>query len=354
MVLAPSAGPRLRAERMSPGDWVTLETGADPSRGQQHGLHPPHPQHPPLGGLGYGVPRADGLAERLLGEGGARVDAWFGGADLERGRCGSVAWRHDGHWLYGTLELDEAREPAGLAALAERAYRDVFASLAHTGCDHLLRVWNYLPAINADGGGLERYRQFNLGRQQAFLDAGRAAFDGAPAACAMGTRDGPFRLHFLAGRVPALAIENPRQVSAYRYPAAYGPCSPTFSRAALVEAGQGQLALFISGTASVVGHASAHVGDVEAQTHETLANLRAVIDAARARCSARFELALLDCIVYVRLEQDWPAIRAVLQGALGAEAPALRGAVALQADICRSDLLVEIEAHAFEPGELLK
>jgi hypothetical protein len=33
---------------------------------------------------------------------------------------------------------------------------------------HLQRVWNYLPQINGDGGGLERYRQFNLGPAAGF------------------------------------------------------------------------------------------------------------------------------------------------------------------------------------------
>ena len=127
---------------------------------------------------------------------------------------------------------------SGLAALAQRAYRDLFEALEQTGCAHLLRVWNYLPQINADGGGLERYRQFNAGRQQAFIEAGQAAFEGAPAACALGIHQGALCIRFLAGRVAPLPIENPRQVSAYRYPPTYGPRAPTFSRAALAETGR--------------------------------------------------------------------------------------------------------------------
>lgn len=300
----------------------------------------------PLGRIGYGLAGADGIQARVLSDGGPRVDAWFGGAEPARGRTGSVAWRHDGHWLWGRLALDDTAE-AGLAGLTERAYRDVFATLAATGYPHLQRVWNYLPRINADGGGLERYRQFNLGRQQAFLDGGQPAFDGAPAACALGTRGGPFVLHFLAGRRRPVAVENPRQVSAYRYPQAYGPRSPSFSRAALVDAGGGVTALLVSGTASIVGHASRHTGDVRAQTRETLANLGALLDAAHGRTAARFTLRALDCVAYVRHAADWPAVRAELQAALGADAPALAGMVALEADICRPELLVEIEAHGW-------
>jgi enamine deaminase RidA (YjgF/YER057c/UK114 family) len=148
-------------------------------------------------------------------------------------------------------------------------------------------------------------------------------------------------------------VENPRQVSAYRYPETYGPRSPTFSRAALADVGNGDVALFISGTASIVGHETVHQGDVLEQTRETLRNLEAVIAAANSQVTATFSLAMLDCVVYVRHPSDTDAVRSVLENALGANAPMIRHAVYLEADICRSDLLVEIEAHAVAPGRLL-
>lgn len=321
----------LRVARLSLADWSARRGDGAP---------------PPLGSLGYGLDDAYGVPARVLSAGGPCVDAWFGGDDqIASGRTGSVEWRHDGEWLWGSLAHPDGE--TGLAGLAERAYRDVFATLAATGYAHLQRVWNYLPRINADGGGLERYRQFNLGRQQAFLDCGQPAFEGAPAACAIGTHGGPFSLRFLAGRQRPVAVENPRQVSAYRYPDTYGPRSPSFSRAALVDASRGRTALLISGTASIVGHESRHAGDVRAQTRETLANLQALIDAAHAHTAARFALRELVCVVYVRRATDWPAIEAELRAALGADAPALQGVVALEADICRADLLIEIEAHGF-------
>jgi hypothetical protein len=58
-------------------------------------------------------------------------------------------------------------------------------------------------------------------------------------------------------------------------------------------------------------------------------------------------------VVYVRHPADTDAVRSVLENALGANAPMIRHAVYLEADICRSDLLVEIEAHAVAPGRLL-
>jgi enamine deaminase RidA (YjgF/YER057c/UK114 family) len=314
-------------------------------------------QDAPIGGLlwGTGSARADLIGDsgtRVLSADGPRVDAWFSAGTLQQGRRGRVRWTHNGQWLHGVLDIDEAGEDASIEMLAYRAYQDVFATLAETGCRHLLRVWNYLPAINADADGMERYRQFNSGRQQAFLEAGQAAFEGAPAACALGTRDGPLRIRFLAGRRAALPVENPRQTSAYHYPAEYGPRSPTFSRAALLDCGAGQIALLISGTASIVGHETRHEGDVRAQTRETLTNLQAVIAAAHERCSARFDLATALCTIYVRHVPDVDAIRAVFHQAVGADSSAARQALFVEADVCRADLSVEIEAQLFAPGAI--
>ena len=313
-------------------------------------------RNPPFGALGYGTPNdlawMPTVNARILSGTDAMADVWHASEHIESGTTGVVRWRCDGHWMLGAIDLDEATEKAGLSALAQHAYADLFKSLEQTGCAHLLRVWNYLPRINADGGGLERYRQFNLGRQQAFVEAGQAAFEGAPAACALGIHQGALCIRFLAGRVAPVPVENPRQVSAYRYPPTYGPRSPTFSRAALAEIGGGDVALFISGTASIVGHETVHQGDVRAQTEETLRNLGAVIDAANARATTRFDLSAIDCVVYVRHVDDVPAVRSVLEEALGKQAHTVSHAVYLEADICRQDLLVEIEAHAVANGTL--
>lgn len=312
--------------------------------------------HPPFGGLGYGMhenlPWMPNVDARVLSDGGPMADVWHARGAVRSGTTGVVRWRTDGHWMLGAIDLDEATEQQGVARLAERAYADLFLALQQSGCPHLQRIWNYLPQINGDGGGLERYRQFNMGRQQAFLDAGQAAFEGAPAACALGIRQGALCIRFLAGQIAPLPVENPRQVSAYRYPETYGPRSPTFSRAALADLGDGQVALFISGTASIVGHETVHLGDVRAQTEETLRNLAAVIGAANERTDARFALSELETVVYVRHVADAPIVREVLEAVLGADAPTVRHGVYLEADICRQDLLVEIEAHAVAAGSI--
>jgi chorismate lyase/3-hydroxybenzoate synthase len=315
------------------------------------------PDAPTLGALVYGtVDRAPWIAPvdaERLGDGPVMADLWQASGELQSGGTEAARWRTDGHWTLGAIDLDE-HDQVDLEALAYQGYRHMFEAMRQAGTPHLLRIWNYLPRINEDGGGLERYRQFNVGRQRAFVDAGLGVLEGAPAACALGLHRGGLSIRFLAGRSAPVAVENPRQVSAYRYPADYGPRPPLFSRAALADLGGGQVALFISGTASIVGHASVHLGDVAGQTRETLRNLQAVVDASHRHGTARYTLDGLHLVVYVRHPSQVPTVRKILERALGENAAALRHAVFLKADICRHDLLVEIEAHAVAPGALTR
>lgn len=297
-----------------------------------------------LGGRMVGSGEAS-LRTALLSPEGGVLDAWFTASLSDERRHGCVRYTSDGHWLHGVAEVDD--DAGNLRAASHRAYADLFEVLAAGDCTNLLRLWNYFPGINRESGGSERYRQFNEGRQQAFIEARRSAFEGSPAACALGTQDGPLRVYFLAGRTPPLAIENPRQVSAYRYPNAYGPRSPTFSRAALVDVGGARQALFISGTASIVGHETVHIGDVRAQTEESLRNIATVRQIAAERAGAAFPAESLIYTVYVRDPADLAVVREVFEQHVGAGSTAAFECVYLQADICRADLLVEIEAHGF-------
>ena len=138
---------------------------------------------------------------------------------------------------------------------------------------HLVRIWNFLPDINGTSHGSERYWQFNSARQDGFIACARAVTGAVPAACGVGSpRGAPLMIYFLASATAPSVIENPRQVSAYHYPPAYSPRSPTFSRACVVDFPNGRM-LFISGTASILGHATVHIGDAAAQTRETLRNI---------------------------------------------------------------------------------
>jgi|SRR3989338_152581 len=226
-----------------------------------------------------------------------------------------------------------------LSETALRIYSGIFDFLQRGSYPNLLRVWNYFPDINAVEGGIERYRSFSVGRHEAFVRYNRKVED-SPSACALGSHGGPLVIYFLASRFPGVQIENPRQTSAYHYPKQYGPRSPTFSRATLAFQGDAPT-LFISGTASILGHDTVHPESVILQTRETLANIRAVIDQA-GKQGFKFAgfgtgMALK---AYVRHTEHLNVVRDIIRAEWGG----LHELVVLQADICRTDLLLEVEA----------
>ena len=288
-------------------------------------------------------------------------EVWRSGEPGQSGQHDRVRFRRTGDTLFGCIAVSEAESrPAdghasrksrsgALSALHQAtadAYRQILATLDAQAYPYLLRVWNYVPDINRDTHGTERYWEFNSARRHALRASGRPLSGNVPAASALGAAaDSPLVVYFLAGRTAPTFVENPRQVSAYHYPRQYGPHSPVFSRAALLQQPAG-LTLFISGTASIVGHRSLHVGDTAAQTRETLSNIEALLDEAnRVSRGAQFRLGALACKVYVRRPADLPVIQTELNSVLGDGARVIY----LQADICRQDLLVEIEAVGMCP-----
>lgn len=240
--------------------------------------------------------------------------------------------------LFGCFELAQSATQS-MQALTYAAYTALFEFLDAQGYAHLWRIWHYLPDINGLDHGQERYHGFNVGRHEAFQVKGRTIGDQqVPAACALGSRGHSLAVYFIAGRVPGRAVENPRQMSAYRYPPQYGPRSPTFARAMLTQIDD-CWQFFISGTASIVGHASQHPNDMSAQTRETLLNVQTLLEQAHhAGLDYQAPGARLYLKVYLHQPQALPEVQAQIRALLGDV-----DAVYLQADVCRSDLLLEIE-----------
>ncbi|AMN45628.1 hypothetical protein ACG33_00610 [Steroidobacter denitrificans] len=208
----------------------------------------------------------------------APTELWFSHGPVRSGRDGIVRYACDDHFLFALIEEPEDAYP-GICAAGEAVYAALKRFQEQSAFPHLLRIWNYLDAINEGTGDMERYRQFCVGRA-----CGLGLGDGAnlaggsatglrryPAATGIGhqRRTHHVQVFWLAARQPGTAIENPRQVSAYRYPRIHGPVSPHFSRATLAADGT----LLVSGTASIVGHTSRHHDDVLAQAEEILRNL---------------------------------------------------------------------------------
>lgn len=271
-----------------------------------------------------------------LREAAAPYEVWRSAGPVATGREGAIRYSHDGALMFGVLEWEEP--DGGILHASAHAYAALVAFWRDSDYPHLLRIWNYFDAITLGQGDSERYRQFCVGRVQGLGDVDTRTL---PAATAIGSRDGRrvLQVYWLAAREPGLPLENPRQVSAYRYPREYGPQSPTFARALLPPSPR--VPLLLSGTASIVGHESQHADSLRAQLDETLTNLDSLLGAARERAptlsphldgTSRLK-------VYVRDAADADAVAAQLEARLGTRVPWLM----LHADVCRRELLVEIE-----------
>lgn len=232
-----------------------------------------------------------------------------------------------------------ARASDGLEAAARELYQRVFAV---TRSVRLYRLWNYVPHINAVDHGLENYRHFCRGRSLAFEEQFGDGFQRQlPAASAVGTMAGPLAIAFLAGHAMPRHFENPRQVPAFEYPLDYGPRPPSFSRATRVESGA-RRQIFISGTAAIRGHATVAVNDLARQLPCMIDNLQVIADTSGAGAAMGATEGWQRMFkVYIRHTADFAPVRNYLQRHVLQPDDEV---VYLQADLCRADLLVEIEA----------
>ncbi|QYY36233.1 hypothetical protein [Ruficoccus sp. ZRK36] len=221
--------------------------------------------------------------------------------------------------------------------------------LGELGTDHCLRIWNFVPWINEHRDGLENYRAFCLGRHEAFS----AHFKGVPerhfcAASAVGIEEPRLTVVALASERSVVQLENPFQCPAYEYPEEYGPRPPSFSRASLVAGGEP--VVYVSGTSAVLGSASVAPGMLEAQLKTTGENLDRMQKQTEHALGADTFRALGKPIgrVYLRRAEDTLTALAWLE-----EQPwyAAELTSVVQADICRQELMVEVELSW--PGGLM-
>ena len=268
-------------------------------------------------------------------------------------------------WLEGdgvallAFRVPDARklDEKGFGAIVESCYATCHQLLLSRG-RRPLRFWNYIPAIGERfDNGLSRYETFNSGRMAVHSEESERAIYATRRVCATGidVRRSDFALHVLAADHPATPVDNPRQLSPHRYSRRYGPVPPAFARAARLPAAllslPGVPDAMVSGTASIVGEATRHPADLEAQLTESTLNLASVVEALRGRkprwaAGAALSAEATDALahyrsvrLYVRRCEDETRVR----DWAGSHFPRVDAAELVGADLCRPDLLVEIE-----------
>ena len=269
-----------------------------------------------------------------------RLEVWRSRGPVKTGSWDGLRFAQGELLTMGHIALEIGR-CGDMRECSRVAYESLQSYLQQSPHPWPLKIWNYIPGINHGSGDEERYRQFCLGRAEAVsIDPG----DGPPlpAATGIGTplEERSLQVYFLAGALPGLDVENPRQVSAWRYPRRYGPKSPLFSRATILRM-NGSSQFLISGTASIVGHQTHHEHQVANQLRESLRNVESLLGeghrlmgGARARLDGNGVLK-----VYIRKPEDYPTVRATLEAAVPDDIPRIY----LEGDICRANLLTEID-----------
>jgi chorismate lyase/3-hydroxybenzoate synthase len=231
-----------------------------------------------------------------------------------------------------------------------RAYAAIAARLRLVPAAYPVRFWNYVPSITGTADAeRNNYMVFNAGRYRGFTAwyGDKACFDRHVAtASAIGHRGADLVIHCLAADSPGSALNNPRQVAPYHYSQRFGPLPPCFARAMWLSSPH-QL-LLVGGTSSVRGEDSVHRGDLAGQCRESLLNLAAVIGvAAGQKFTGSVPLAnrlkaFSELRVYFPRPEDEPQIASLVRKNF----PGLRRAELLRADLCRTELLIEIEGIA--------
>jgi len=156
------------------------------------------------------------------------------------------------------------------------------------------------------------------------------------AASALGHYTQGAAFYVFASKKPGKHYENPVQQSAFEYPRQYGKSSPSFARATAYKHGAGGETLFVSGTASIIGHETIHLSSTENQLATIFSNIDKLIE----HCEFS-KTALQSIKVYLRHQQDYASVQQMLEK----QYPNVASLI-VQADVCRDNLLIEIEAHA--------
>lgn len=242
-----------------------------------------------------------------------------------------------GHVLFSPIQENNFK------VLCEQAYIEMFECLKQTGCIHLLRTWNFFPNITKVSSENQKANNYDLFCQSRLRAMQSCKIDNKiyPAATVIGNHKDCLQIYFLASDTPGVAVENPRQISAYNYPVNIEQAQPLFSRGLLKTWGK-QTHFYVSGTASIVGYKTLHINNVNAQLNEAINNIETLVTHANDQHGTKLNAQddLLYMKIYIKRSKDVEQINQVLAARLSSSTPR----ILLLGDMCRDELLVEIEA----------
>lgn len=226
--------------------------------------------------------------------------------------------------------------------LLEYVLRNIDTSTSSV--EKIIRQWNYIPGILSETEGVQRYQIFNQERDKAY--SSRNFPNGFPAATGIGNKEKLVMEFFMydAPSARIISIDNPHQKPAHQYShkvlnGSPSSSAPRFERAKAVEL-HDKLVIFVSGTAAIRGEETVS-GGVAEQTRVTIENISALISQENlASYNVRYDGDLVPTYarIYIKDLNDLEEVKALCSSYFNNITP-----LYLVADICRDELLVEIE-----------
>ena len=214
--------------------------------------------------------------------------------------------------------------------------------------DDIVRQWNYIGSIVSCRDGKQNYQEFNDARTRYYAKGQWQ--NGYPAATGIGASGEGIIvgcIAFKSSKNSIYPIDNPLQVAAHIYSdkvlidnaADAMKSTPKFERAKVIVTNRGACC-FVSGTAAIRGEQSVDAESVTMQTIRTIENIAHLVspeNLARYGC-APYELEYAQLQVFIKRAEDYEQVKTVVEQAF----PKLKVLYTV-ADVCRSELLVEIE-----------
>lgn len=218
--------------------------------------------------------------------------------------------------------------------------------------DDIIRQWNYIGNITGHNKQNEQiYQIYNNARAEFYKEVQWP--NGYPAATGIGTDFNGIIVSCIAfknnvvNKKTIYSLDNPLQVAAHIYSKEVllgsTPNSiketPKFERAKLIDIADNVLC-FISGTAAIRGEYSVHLQSPQMQTELALDNIEYLISNKNLQNNScpEFSLEICNLRVYIKNKDHYQIIRSTIEKRMP-KTPAIY----LFTDICRSELLVEIE-----------
>jgi hypothetical protein len=221
----------------------------------------------------------------------------------------------------------------------------------------IVRQWNYIQDIVGVENGKQNYQEFNDSRSFYY---GKTSFShGFPAATGIGAVFPGVSIDLDAllptdSSLTIIPVNNKLQVPAHFYSAEvlFGDddeCSgikttPKFERAKLILSGNKGI-LYLSGTAAIRGEMSLQFAGIEEQTIITLENIDHLISGTTLSDSGiqkSDHISLNALRIYLKEGQYYDVVKQFVDK----KYPGVQ-AVYLTGDVCRNELLIEIEGLAF-------